>query len=71
MPDELAGMPEKQVLVTYVYKLQPISEFRDLEDVPALGRAADVRGSEGEVTKVTTWRKDGVDVFQVQITELA
>ena len=69
MPDELAGMPARQVIVTYVYQLLKVSEFRDDTDVPKLEAAADIPSGLGSVTKVTHTRKDGQDLYQVVITE--
>ena len=67
---ELGGMPERQVIVTYVYQLLKVSEFRDAGAVPELEAKAWWDGGEGQVSKVTHTRKDGQDLYQVTVSEV-
>ena len=65
---ELDGMPDREVLVTFVYRLQDVATF--MAYVPGLDSSADIPdGLIGSVTKVVHTRKDGVDIYQVTITE--
>lgn len=67
---ELEGMPDRQVIVTYVYQLLKVSEFRDAQNVPELEAVADWPAGSGEVTRVTHTRKEGQDIYQVTVSEL-